>query len=69
MTNVSENKIKEAINLAVNYGGIGGEHHKDWVIDQMVQILAGGQYDRIVKKARQSEDGHHTYEWNKGIAP
>ena len=30
-----------AINLAVRFGGIDGNHHKAWVIDQMVRALAG----------------------------
>jgi hypothetical protein len=28
-----------AIDLAVQYGGIDGDHHKAWVIDQMVREL------------------------------
>lgn len=34
-----EEQIQEAINVAVQYGGIDGAHHKDWVIDQMVRRL------------------------------
>ncbi len=41
-------KINTAIGIAVQYGGIDGEHHKTWVIDQMVRIFAGDQYDTIV---------------------
>lgn len=36
-----EDRIKGAIEVAVRYGGIDGEHHKAWVIDQMVRHLTG----------------------------
>lgn len=64
-----QKKIDDAIDLAVRYGGIDGDHHKAWVIDQMVRILAGDQYESIVKEAKDGEDGPETYEWNEGIAP
>lgn len=62
-------KINKAINLAVRYGGIDGSHHKDWVIDQIVRVLAGNKYDKIVQKACEGEDGPNTYSWETGIAP
>ncbi len=36
-----EEKIQQAITLAVRFGGIEGGHHKNWVIDQMVRSLTG----------------------------
>lgn len=36
-----KDKISKAISYAVDYGGIDGAHHKDWVIDQMVRALTG----------------------------
>lgn len=62
-------RIQKAIELAVQFGGIDGSHHKDWVIDQMVRTLAGDRYEQIVKDACDGEDGPNTYEWNEGIAP
>ena len=62
-------RIARAIELAVRYGGIDGDHHKAWVIDQMVRVLAGDRYERIVTDAKAGEDGPNTYEWNEGIAP
>jgi hypothetical protein len=62
-------KIKKAIELAVSFGGIDGSHHKDWVIDQIVMLLAGDDYDKIVRESCDGEDGPNTYEWSKGIAP
>ncbi len=34
-------RIESALEIAVKYGGIDGEHHKTWVIDQMVRALTG----------------------------
>lgn len=57
-------RIEKAIEIAIEYGGIDGAHHKDWVIDQMVRALAGDNYDQIVADACES-DG----EWDCGVAP
>ena len=62
-------RIKEAIELAVQYGGIDGAHHKAWVIDQVVRVLAGDNYDKIVDDACAGVDGPNTYSWDCGIAP
>ena len=61
--------IDDAISLAVQYGGIDGSHHKDWVIDQIVRKLSGDRYEQIVKDAKAGEDGPDTYSWEEGIAP
>ena len=44
--------IEKAIDLAVQYGGIDGDHHKAWGIDQMVRALAGDRYEQIVAGMR-----------------
>jgi hypothetical protein len=62
-------RIDKAIEMAVKYGGIDGDWHKAWVIDQMVRILAGDNYDNIVKEAKAGTDGPETYSWDCGIAP
>jgi hypothetical protein len=64
-----DNKIQQALNLALEYGGIPGEHHKMWVIDQIVRILSAGQYDELIKENCSGEEGPDTYEWDIGIAP
>jgi hypothetical protein len=65
----NEARIEAAIELAVRYGGIDGDHHKAWVIDQMVRALAGERYAAIVTEAKAGEDGPDTYGWDEGIAP
>ena len=69
MSQIRREKISRAVNLAIQYGSHDGAHHKDWVIDQMVRILAGPRYEDTIKKAKAGEDGPETYRWNEGIAP
>jgi len=64
-----EKDIEAAIEVAVRFGGIGGDHHKAWVIDQMVRILAGENYEALVKEACDGEDGPDTFTWEIGIPP
>ena len=68
MSNFVE-RIEQAIDLAVQYGGIDGAHHKSWVIDQLVRALAGEEYEALVANAKAGEYGPDTYEWDEGIAP
>jgi len=49
-------------------GGFDGGHHKMWVIDQMIRILAD-DYEAWVTEYRDGEDGPETYDWDEGIAP
>ena len=62
-------KIALALDAAVEYGGIDGAHHKAWVIDQMVRILAGDGYEQLVRDVCEGEEGPETFEWDVGIAP
>jgi len=62
-------KIHEAIDIAIRYGQIEGDHHRIWVIDQMVRALAGSEYDSVIAGANEGEDGPNTYSWDIGIAP
>ena len=59
----------KAVQIAVQYGGIDGEHHKNWVIDQMVRVLTGDDYDRVVREACVGDDGADTFKWDVGVAP
>lgn len=62
-------KIEDAIDVAFGFGQVDGSHHKMWVIDQMVRILTGDDYDRFVTEYRSGPDGPETYEWDVGVAP
>lgn len=62
-------RIRMALQVAREYGLIDGEHHKAWVIDQMVRALLGPEYSKWVAGTRDGEEGPFTYEWDMGIAP
>lgn len=62
-------RVSKAIRFAVQWGSIDGEHHKAWVIDQMVRALAGKYYERVVAKACEGQDGPDTYTWETGTPP
>lgn len=64
-------RISAALNVALRYGGIDGDHHRAWVIDQMVRILRVDEagYQDFVRRYSDGEDGPNTYEWYPGIAP
>jgi hypothetical protein len=64
-------RVYAAIDLAVKYGGVSGDQHRAWVIDQMVRALAGDddEYRRIVAGACAGDDGPATYSWDVGTPP
>lgn len=51
-------RIAAALALASNYGGIDGDHHKMWVIDQMVRVMTGSP---IVKSPVLLDGGGNNY--------
>jgi hypothetical protein len=55
----NKEKIKAAIELGIRYGQTDGAHHKTWVIDQMIRILAGVDYEKLIEESN----------WYTGIAP
>jgi len=63
-----KDKEKEALDFILNYGGIDGGHHKQWVLDQLVRILSD-DYQGWVMEYEKGEDGPKTYLWDEGIAP
>jgi hypothetical protein len=77
-------RAKNALQILTDYGGIDGEHHKAWAIDQAIRALCGvpcpenqkapgntanAEYIRYVYESCQGEDGDWTFEWNVGVAP
>jgi hypothetical protein len=64
-----EDRIAKALQFAFECGSIDGEHHKTWVIDQMVRALTEDSYDAWIKNVKAGDDGIDTYEWYEGIAP
>ena len=71
-------RIQHALAIISEYGGIDGDHHKQWVLDQVVRALCEepGEYPenprcyhKWVKLHQDGDDVPHTYEWEEGIAP
>lgn len=54
-----------SVSIAFTFGQVAGDHHKAWVIDQMVRKLTGDQYQMFVDAY---ENGGE-YEWGTGVAP
>ena len=44
-------RVQCALDIAIQFGGIDGVHHKSWVIDQIVRELAGDRYEELVRNA------------------
>ncbi len=65
----ARDRIDDALDVARRFGGIDGEHHKAWVVDQMVRALTGPGYDAWVVVQKHGDDGPNTYGWDEGIAP
>lgn len=64
-----DKQIEEVLNLIFEFGQIDGDHHKAWVIDQIVKILTKDKYDEWVRNYVYDEETGDTYSWYKGIAP
>ena len=66
-------EVDDALDIALNDGTIDGNHHKAWVIDQMVRKLVAVSkyrtYEEFIRQHADGEDGPNTYEWDTGIAP
>jgi hypothetical protein len=56
-------KIADAL-ACIDDHTVGGEWHKQWVLDQVVRILAGRGYEQWVEA--RVRDG---YTWDTGVAP
>lgn len=65
-------KAGAGVALAVIFqyaGSCDGDHHKAWLIDQVVRALTGGSYEAAIAEWQDGEDGPDTYEWETGIPP
>ena len=70
MIKEKDKEIEKALEIAFQYGQIDGDHHKTWVIDQMVRFLTGDKYNEFVKEYETDEEtGEKEWTWKNGIAP
>lgn len=64
-----KDRINKALDTIFRYGQIDGDHHKAWVIDQVVRKLLGPNYDTFVYEYEHDVDTGEEYGWFEGIAP
>ena len=70
MLKEKDKQIEKVLEIAFQYGQIDGDHHKTWVIDQIVRILTGEKYNEFVKGYETDEEtGEKEWTWENGIAP
>ncbi len=62
-------KNNNVLGLIFEYGQTDGEHHKAWVIDQIVRIITENNYDKWVQHYEYDEETDEDYFWDVGIAP
>ena len=58
-------RINEAINIIGRYGNCDGGSHKQWVLDQVLRVLLGDEYEDW--RCDYSSGGE--YEWDEGVPP
>lgn len=66
--------LKKIEGIIVQSGQIDGDHHKAWVIDQVMRIIKGDEYESFVEKYEYFDDygnvqKEQLYEWGVGIPP
>lgn len=62
-------RIMKAIEVCFAYSQVDGDHHKAWVLDEIMRALAGEHYGRVVELHNVGEDGPDSYTWNCGFPP
>jgi hypothetical protein len=61
---IPEMKKKAVLDFITKHN-VSGEHHKNWLLDQIVRKLTGKDYEKWVKEYEQ--DGE--YAWDTGTPP
>ena len=69
-----KDKLKEIEDLIWQYGQTDGSHHKAWVIDQVMRIIKGDDYEEWVHSYEYRDvfnqpTAEKEYDWDPGIAP
>src|SRR3954469_12591 len=68
---IFKERIEAIKDLASRYAGIDGEHHKQWLIDQIIRVVLAGDYQDFIAEYNnfKDQDGKSYGEWDEGIAP
>ncbi len=62
-------RIASAVEIILQYGGIDGSHHKQWLLDQTLRILLEKRYDEFIEAYCKEDGDDEVYKWDEGIAP
>ena len=62
-----EKRIEDAVEIALNYGQIDGNHHKNWVIDQMLRSLLNDEYEEVINEWNSTVSKWD--KWDEGTEP
>jgi hypothetical protein len=63
----AEARIQKALETIYSYGQTDGDHHKMWVIDQVVRALMGEDYEAWVAEYEgDPDDENNYYSWDEG---
>jgi len=70
MTKITEETIIEIIQFILESGQHDGAHHKQWVLDQVLRMLAQQDYADCIRSAfADDDDPDGTDYWDTGIPP
>lgn len=64
----NQDTASTALMIASKYAMVEGEHHKTWVIDQMIRALTGNQYEAFINHSCKL-NGKENGEWDEGNVP
>ncbi|WP_274644371.1 hypothetical protein [Pseudomonas serbica] len=58
-----------ALSLAAQFGMCDEPYHKAWLIDRMVRVLSGAEYEAWVAERKAGVYGPNTHRWDVGLRP
>jgi len=70
--NEPNNMLSKVLNIIGQYGGIQGDHHKAWLLNEILILLLGekGHKEWVERyEGEEDDEGDKTYSWELGIAP
>lgn len=63
----AQTREQRVLDLIVDYGSIDGAHHKQWVLDQIIRVIIGVNYEAFIEAYMRNDEGNVA--WDVGIAP
>ena len=74
MLEIKIKTLEEIEKVVVTDSQYDGDHHKAWVLDQVMRIIKGDKYEEFIKEYEYSgmygkPGAEKEYTWDEGIAP